>query len=62
MKVTKQKYDRAICMCVSQGQTLTSTVGEAVENIPLLAQTLKTAGVVDTGVITGPLKGTLVYV
>lgn len=43
-------------------QTLTSAVSEAVQDVSLLAQALKAAGVVDAGVVAGSLKGALVNV
>lgn len=42
--------------------TLTSTVSEAVQDVSLVAQALKAAGVVDAGVVTGSLEGALVNV
>lgn len=41
---------------------LTSTVSEAVQDVSLVAQALKAAGVVDAGVVAGPLEGALVNV
>lgn len=43
-------------------QALTSTVREAVQDVALVAQALKAAGVVDAGVVAGPLEGALVNV
>lgn len=42
--------------------TLTSTVCEAVEDVSLVAQALEAAGIVDAGVVAGPLKGALIDV
>lgn len=42
--------------------TLTSAVGEAVEDVALVAQALEAAGVVDARVVAGPLEGALVDV
>lgn len=41
---------------------LTSAVSEAIQDVSLVAQALKAAGIVDTGVVAGPLKGALVDV
>lgn len=43
-------------------QALTSTVREAVQDVALVAQALKAAGVVDAGVVARPLEGALVNV
>lgn len=42
--------------------TLTSTVSEAVQDVSLVAQALKAAGVVDAGVVAGSLEGALINV
>lgn len=47
---------------LSAEPTLTSTVSEAVQDVSLVAQALKAAGVVDAGVVAGPLEGALVNV
>lgn len=43
-------------------QALTSAVREAVQDVALVAQALEAAGVVDAGVVAGPLEGALVNV
>lgn len=41
---------------------LTSAVSEAVQDVALVAEALEAAGVVDAGVVAGPLEGALVNV
>lgn len=41
---------------------LTSAVSEAIQDVSLVAQALKAARIVDTGVVAGPFKGALVDV
>jgi hypothetical protein len=41
---------------------LTSAVCEAVQSVSFLTDTVEAARVVDAGVVTGPLKGTLVNI
>lgn len=43
-------------------RSLTSAVGEAVQDVALVAEALEAAGVVDAGVVAGPLEGALVDV
>lgn len=43
-------------------RALTSAVSEAVQDVALVAEALEAAGVVDAGVVTGPLEGALVNV
>lgn len=40
----------------------TSTVCQPVQSVAFMAETFKASRVVDAGVITGPFKGTLVYI
>lgn len=40
----------------------TSTVRQSIQGVAFVAETLKASRVVDAGVVTGPFKGTLIYI